>query len=52
MFGDLSVKKLCKVLFGVVVVIVIVVVVLFVWNGVVKFVFDNVRIEFIISVES
>ena len=45
-------KKLRKVLFGDVAAIVTVAVVLFVWNGVVKPVFDNARIESTISVES
>ena len=52
LFGDLSAKKLRKVLFGAVAAIVTVAVVLFVWNGVVKPVFDNARTESTISVES
>lgn len=52
LFGDLSAKKLRKVLFGAVAAIVTVAVVLFVWNGVVKPVFDDARTESTISVES
>lgn len=52
LFGDFSAKKLRKVLFGAVAAIVTVAVVLFVWNGVVKPVFDNARTESTISVES
>ena len=52
LFGDLSAKKLRKVLFGAVAAIVTVAVVLFVWNGVVKPVFDISRTESTISVES